>query len=219
MPLEIILGILVVGAIVVFSVVVSFANKENAAPQPIAIPVPPAALKEVTPIKVEVKPVVVEALVKSVREGELEVAVKRLEEQLSSETENLSAANDALRFDNQSLKKELMEMTDKFRDLLIKFDQLKATHEASEAGNIKEKEIVNDQLVQEVEDLRRTQAKLIDLNATMTTKADLLQYELIKARAQATGYERISQNYQQQIEQLMGGKAPSNRLQAHAVES
>lgn len=49
-------------------------------------------------------------------------------------------------------------------------------------------------------ELEEAHQKLSELNAQLTQKNDLLQYELIKARAQSSGLERVSFNYKNQLE-------------------
>jgi len=56
------------------------------------------------------------------------------------------------------------------------------------------------QLSQKYADLEIAQQKLRELNAQLTEKNGLLQYELIKARAQSSGLERVSFNYKNQLE-------------------
>ena len=56
------------------------------------------------------------------------------------------------------------------------------------------------ELMQKYEDLHRTYQKLHELNAHLIEKNDLMQYELIKARAQSSGLERINLNYKNQLE-------------------
>lgn len=57
-----------------------------------------------------------------------------------------------------------------------------------------------EQLKQKYEDMDRTYQKLRELNVRLEEKNDLLQYELIKARAQSSGLERVSFNYKTQLE-------------------
>ena len=220
MPLEIILGVLIAAAVLVFVVVVAAANKETV---PVEKAVAVKSLKEfeapviaVTP-KVEPPP-------------GLPVLTQELQDEINHAKE-VMAANDVLREDNAAVKQELMAMTERYRDLLNKYQEQEDRYAAEVASLIKEKEIIaqqavehsklnQDQLTQEVEDLRRTQEKLKELNNTLSIKADMLQYELIKSRAQATGFERISQNYRQQLEELtQQGMALTthNRLEALAL--
>ncbi len=56
------------------------------------------------------------------------------------------------------------------------------------------------QLKQKCEDLERTCQSLRELNAHLTEKNDSLHYEMIKARAQSSGMERVSFNYKNQVE-------------------
>lgn len=143
---------------------------------------------------------------------------------------DLESANDSLRFDNKALKKELMDLTEKYRQQLTRLDVLKEEMDAQVAILIKEKDMLVqqnqfaqteqvDQWKEEAEDLRRTNEKLKELNTTLTMKSDMLQYELIKSRAQALGFERINQNYRQQIEemtqQLSGVKQDVQQLSLH----
>ncbi len=59
------------------------------------------------------------------------------------------------------------------------------------------------QLKQKYEDLERVHQKLRELNTHLIEKNDLLQYELIKARAQSSGLERVSFNYKNQLEDFL----------------
>ena len=56
------------------------------------------------------------------------------------------------------------------------------------------------QLKQNGEALEVTNQKLREINTHLTKEIDALQYELIKARAQSTGLERIGFNYKNQLE-------------------
>ncbi|MBF0571912.1 MAG: hypothetical protein HQL12_08605 [Candidatus Omnitrophica bacterium] len=56
------------------------------------------------------------------------------------------------------------------------------------------------QLKQKCEDLESARQKLSELNIHLKEENDLLQYELIKARAQSSGLERVSFNYKNQLE-------------------
>jgi chromosome segregation ATPase len=69
-----------------------------------------------------------------------------------------------------------------------------------ELENLKSEHI---QLRQKCEDLERTHQKLHELNGHLIEKNDLLQYELIKARAQSSGLERVSFNYKNQLEDFL----------------
>ena len=59
------------------------------------------------------------------------------------------------------------------------------------------------QLRQKYDDLERTHQKLRELNTHLMEKNDLMQYELIKARAQSSGLERVSFNYKNQLEDFL----------------
>ncbi len=211
MSLEVVLGIAALAAVVVFVVIMISANKDVNVP---VVAVPVKDLQEQVPF-VAPTPIPVEPVI-NLQQQALEQRIKELDRRLL-EAEELSTANDALRFDNQSLKKEMMETTEKYRELLVKFDSLKSAADATAASLIKEKEISHHQLILEVDDLNRTVEKLKELNTAMTLKSDMLQYELIKARAQAVGYERISQNYQHQLESLPES-SKVNRLEVQIVE-
>jgi chromosome segregation ATPase len=56
------------------------------------------------------------------------------------------------------------------------------------------------QLKQKYDDLERAHQKMCELNSSLSEKNDALQYELVKARAQASGLERVSFNYKNQLE-------------------
>ncbi|MDE2027975.1 MAG: hypothetical protein KGJ11_05505, partial [Candidatus Omnitrophica bacterium] len=56
------------------------------------------------------------------------------------------------------------------------------------------------ELRQKCEELGASNQKLQELNTQLTEKVDGLEYELVKARAQASGLERISSNYKNQLE-------------------
>jgi chromosome segregation ATPase len=59
------------------------------------------------------------------------------------------------------------------------------------------------QLRQRYDDLERTHEKLRELNTTLMEKNDLLQYEVVKSRAQSSGLERVSFNYKNQLEDFL----------------
>jgi len=56
------------------------------------------------------------------------------------------------------------------------------------------------ELKQKCEDLERSQQKLHELNGDLIEKNEAMQYDLIKARAQSSGLERVSFNYKNQLE-------------------
>ena len=56
------------------------------------------------------------------------------------------------------------------------------------------------QLRQKYEDSEKAQQKLRETNAHLTQEIDALQYELVKAKAQTSGLERVSFNYKNQLE-------------------
>jgi chromosome segregation ATPase len=60
-------------------------------------------------------------------------------------------------------------------------------------------------------DLQKTIQKLKELNDVMTAKNDVLQYELIKNRAQASGFERMCENYRMQMEELLAKDSAKGR--------
>ena len=77
----------------------------------------------------------------------------------------------------------------------------------------------NEALRQANVDVQRSTQKLKELNDHLIQKADFLQYELTKTRAQATGWERISGNYKLQIEKTgaASGAVAGNRLPLNSV--
>lgn len=209
MSLELIFGVLLVAAIAAVGLILGFAKGEA---QPVAVV--PVKFMDDAPILKPIDTTPPLSLVQEELRQSLERKVVQLEEQVA-EGQEILRANDTLRFDNLALKKELTEMTDKYRALVVDFDAFKHQSDAQISGFIKEKEILLDRtqgdtnaqldnLNQEVDDLRRMVEKLKDLNKTQTTKSDMLQYELIKSRAQSTGFERIGLNYRKQLEDLMG---------------
>ncbi len=209
MSLELIFGALLVAAIAAVGLILGFAKGEA---QPVAVV--PVKFMDDAPIIKPIDTTPPPSLVQEELRQSLERKVVQLEEQVV-ESQEILRANDTLRFDNLALKKELTEMTDKYRSLVAEFDSFKHQSDAQISGFIKEKEILLDRtqgdtnaqldnLTQEVDDLRRMVEKLKDLNKTQTAKSDMLQYELIKSRAQSTGFERIGLNYRKQLEDLMG---------------
>jgi len=59
------------------------------------------------------------------------------------------------------------------------------------------------QLKQDHAELEKTHQKLREYNAHLIEKNDVLHYELIKARAQTSGLERVSFNYKNQLEDFL----------------
>jgi hypothetical protein len=83
---------------------------------------------------------------------------------------------------------------------------LSAPHPEADGGLRQELEALKNeqiQLRQKYEDLDRTHQKLRELNTHLMEKNDLLQYEMIKARAQSSGLERVSFNYKNQLEDFL----------------
>jgi hypothetical protein len=72
------------------------------------------------------------------------------------------------------------------------------------------------ELKQKCEDLERAQQKLRELNAHLIEKNEALQYELIKARAQTSGLERVNFNYKNQLEDFLR-KANTAQLSQRGV--
>jgi len=59
------------------------------------------------------------------------------------------------------------------------------------------------QLNQKCDDLAKAQEELTAQNSQLTERIDSMQYELVKARAQSSGLERISFNYKNQLEDFL----------------
>ena len=78
---------------------------------------------------------------------------------------------------------------------------LKADHEALAQANL---------------DMQKTNQKLKEFNSALVEKNDILQYEMIKNRAQASGLERMCENYKAQIEQFgeLAGRSAVGLLKA-----
>lgn len=74
----------------------------------------------------------------------------------------------------------------------------------------------NDQKNEQVSHLERDVIKLKELNNTLIDKAKILQYELNRYRAQASGLERVCANFKTQMEEMFGqveqAKKENNRL-------
>lgn len=116
--------------------------------------------------------------------------VRLLEEQMTSVKlqmgEEIARANAAVTEINR--EKEILLSAPKpepDKALSAEMDTLKSQHA---------------ELKQKYDDLERTYQKLRELNVHMAEKNDLLQYELVKARAQSSGLERVSFNYKNQLE-------------------
>jgi len=76
-----------------------------------------------------------------------------------------------------------------------KGSQVDAVSQELEASKVQQA-----QLKQNFEDLEKTNQQLRELNGDLIKKVETLQYELVKARAQSTGLERIGFNYKNQLE-------------------
>ena len=60
-----------------------------------------------------------------------------------------------------------------------------------------------DALMQLNSGLQKSNQEFKVLNVSLTEKNDMMQYEMIKYRAQASGLERICANYKEQLEGLL----------------
>lgn len=81
------------------------------------------------------------------------------------------------------------------------------------AGNIG---IQKEEQAQQIAHLEQDVTKLKELNSTLIDKAKILQYELNRHRAQASGLERVCANFKTQVEEMFGqvekAKKDNNRL-------
>lgn len=118
--------------------------------------------------------------------NELEQEVAAARKQLEDELAQANAAMQQLRSERESL-------------LASRVTSMQFAEVSREAGELKAQ---NEVLLQEVADLQMTNQKLKELNATMIEKAQMFQYELARNRAQASGLEKICENYRQQIGKL-----------------
>jgi chromosome segregation ATPase len=59
------------------------------------------------------------------------------------------------------------------------------------------------QLRQQSEDLKKSNQELSEANSRLTEKIGQMQYEMVKARAQSSGLERVSFNYKNQVEDFL----------------
>jgi len=109
---------------------------------------------------------------------------------------------------DQALHQELEDLKLEHIQLKQKYDELQrihlaapkvesdgASHEELEALKVEQAELKH-----KCEDLEKKQQELNESNAQLLEKNELLQYELIKARAQSSGLERVSFNYKNQLE-------------------
>lgn len=66
--------------------------------------------------------------------------------------------------------------------------------------NIEELKSLNGQIRSELEMAQSDNTRLLETNKQLTDKIDMLEIELVKNRAQASGLERICENYKAQLE-------------------
>jgi chromosome segregation ATPase len=83
-------------------------------------------------------------------------------------------------------------------------------------GLVSQLSIQRDEKSQQIANLEKDVAKLKELNGTLIDKAKILQYELNRYRAQASGLERVCANFKDQMEEMFGqvemAKKEKNRL-------
>lgn len=141
---------------------------------------------------------------------------QQLQEQLTlakEQTDQLQRANSSLQTQLEASEVRLRQVQDEGIALRNQMDDELAQSEAVIAEykrtspkteeSLKEIEELKSQiesLRQEVQDARMTTQKLKEFNQHLIEKADTLQYELVKHRAQASGLERICENYRMQLE-------------------
>src|SRR6185436_3864692 len=64
--------------------------------------------------------------------------------------------------------------------------------------------IQKEEQAQQIAHLEQDVTKLKELNSTLIDKAKILQYELNRHRAQASGLERVCANFKTQVEEMFG---------------
>ncbi len=111
----------------------------------------------------------------------------------------LQADTDRLRAQNADLQTQLDSGLTKSRLLEEEIAQARA---AVSQLNL-EKESWNLSLKKAEDPLEKTDEKLPEPDTQLAEKVESLQYELVKARAQSTGLERIGSNYKSQMEDLL----------------
>jgi len=124
----------------------------------------------------------------------LEEEMTAVKLQMGEEITKANAAVSELRLE----KEALVLSSNKAEDDAIK----------QELEELKAQQVI---LKQDFDALEETNGKLRSDNADLTQKVDALQYELVKARAQSTGLERIGFNYKNQLEDFF---KKINELQA-----
>ncbi len=102
---------------------------------------------------------------------------------------------------------EISKTKEEAENLVVENETLKKSLEAGieEAGrtfkeNISSLQEENQTLRNAAQDLTMTNQKLKELNSHLIEKSEKLQWELTKARAQMTSFERACENYQNQLQ-------------------
>ncbi|MDE2010113.1 MAG: hypothetical protein KGJ09_08560 [Candidatus Omnitrophica bacterium] len=157
-----------------------------------------------------------------IEKARMELAQQKLTE-LQADAANLKTENTGLQTQLESANARLRQLEEEMAAVKIKMGEEIAQANAAVAQLTQEKETLapapaqpgpDDVLRQELESLKSEQLqlkqkydeltgshqKLQELNTQLTEKNESLQYELVKAKAQASGLERVSSNYKNQLE-------------------
>jgi len=155
---------------------------------------------------------------------DLEAAQQKLNE-LQSEASGLKIQNDSLQTQIEETNAKVRLLEDQMMAVKLQMGEEISRANAAVTELTREKEILlaapkpipdealhreldalkseHNQLQQKYKDMERIQQKLRELNAHLIEKNEAMQYELIKARAQSSGLERVSFNYKNQLEDFL----------------
>lgn len=96
---------------------------------------------------------------------------------------------------------ETVEQFKREREVFLASRESSTQSTQSMAREVEELRAQNATLREEAAHLQQANQKLKELNAGLMEKAQMLQYELVKNRAQASGLEKICENYKMQLAQ------------------
>ena len=129
-----------------------------------------------------------------------------LQNRLSESQAQVQKLQEEVVFIKQQMAKDVVQTKEEIDELSIEKQTLQHSLEAAiaEAAKNFQEEInslkqENQTLKRATNDLTMANQKLKELNDSAIEKAEVLQWELTKARAQMTSYERACENYQQQL--------------------
>ena len=127
-------------------------------------------------------------------------------EQLRKDNVALQSELDASKSSLQQLQDEIVVIRKQTGEELssvqttIEQFKVKNAQVEQEAKELQVLKTDNEQFRRQIEDLQLTNEKLKELNGHLIEKGQMLQYELTKHRAQASGLEKICENYKMQLE-------------------